>query len=94
MSDENPAWSVELSAGAVRGLDKLPHKVAAAMAEFIIGTLPTDPYRMSKPLRFELAGWRVARRGDYRITFHAIDDRHVLYVGRVEHRAHVYRLQL
>ncbi len=91
MSDENRAWTVELSAGAVRGLDKLPRKVAAAMAEFITATLPTDPYRMSKPLRFELEGWRVARRGDYRVTFRAIGDRHVLYVGRVEHRAHVYR---
>lgn len=93
MSDENRTWSAELSPGAVRGLGKLPHKVAAAMAEFVTAVLPTDPYRMSKPLRFALDGWRVARRGDYRVTFHAVDDRHVLYVGRVEHRAHLYRLQ-
>jgi len=65
--------------------------VAAAIAEFITGTLPTDPHRLSRPLRFELAGWRVARRGDYRVTFGIIDDGRVLYVGRIEHRAHVYR---
>lgn len=65
--------------------------MAAAIAEFITGTLPTDPYRLSKPLRFELAGWRVARRGHYRVTFRIIDDGKILYVGRIEHRAHLYR---
>ena len=53
--------------------------------------MPTDPYPLSKPLRFEFEGWRVARRGDYRITFRAIEDDRVLYIGRIEHRAHVYR---
>ena len=46
---------------------------------------------MSKPLRFELEGWRVARRGSYRVTLRALPDEHVLYIGRIEHRAHVYR---
>src|SRR5690349_1593697 len=46
---------------------------------------------MSKPLRHELAGWRVARRGDYRVTFRILDDDHALLIGRVEHRAHIYR---
>jgi len=46
---------------------------------------------MSKPLRFELEGWRVARRGRYRVTFRALADDHVLYIGRIEHRAHAYR---
>jgi mRNA interferase RelE/StbE len=83
--------SVQLSPSALRALDRLPHKVAAAIAEFITGALVTDPYRLSKTLRFELAGWRVARRGDYRVTFRIIDDGQVVYVGRIEHRAHVYR---
>jgi len=55
--------------------------------------LPADPYRLSKPLRFEFEGWPVARRGDYRVTFRALEDDRVLYVGRIEHRAHVYRRQ-
>ncbi|WP_331206154.1 type II toxin-antitoxin system RelE family toxin [Mycobacterium avium] len=61
------------------------------MAEFITGTLPADPYRLSKPLRFEFTGWRVARRGDYRVTFRILEDDRVLLIGRIEHRAHIYR---
>jgi mRNA interferase RelE/StbE len=86
-------WSVQLSPTAVRALDRLSHKIAAAIVEFVTGTLPADPYRLSKPLRFEFEGWRVARRGDYRITFRALEDDRVLYVGRIEHRAHIYRRQ-
>ena len=82
---------MQLSPAAIRALERLPHKVAAAVAEFITATLPTDPYRLSKPLRFELSGWRVARRGDYRVTFRILEDDRVSFVGRVEHRAHVYR---
>jgi mRNA interferase RelE/StbE len=86
-------WSVQLSPTAVRALDRLPHKIAAAIAEFVTATLPVDPYRLSKPLRFEFEGWRVASRGDYRVTFRALEDDRVLYIGRIEHRAHVYRRQ-
>lgn len=84
-------WAVRLAPSAVRALDRLPHKAATAIAEFITATLPTDPHRMSKPLRHELSGWRVARRGDYRVTFRILDDDRVLLIGRVEHRAHIYR---
>lgn len=89
MSDPQ-SWSVQLSPSATRALERLPHKVAAAIAEFITKTLPTDPHIMSKPLRFELEGWRVARRGSYRVTFQILPDR-TLYIGRIEHRAHAYR---
>ncbi|KAA1250036.1 type II toxin-antitoxin system RelE/ParE family toxin [Mycobacterium simiae] len=91
MSASGEAWSVELSPAAVRALERLPHKVAAAIAEFITVSLPADPYRVSKPLRFQFEGWRVARRGDYRVTFRVLPDDSLLYVGRIEHRAHVYR---
>jgi mRNA interferase RelE/StbE len=90
VTDET-SWSVELSPTAVRALEKLPHKVAAAIVEFVTVTLPGDPRRLSKPLRYELSGWHVARRGDYRVTFRMLDDDHVLLIGRIEHRAHVYR---
>lgn len=92
MTDDN-RWTVQLSASADRSLARLPHKAAAAVAEFITATLPANPKRLSKPLRFELAGWRVARRGDYRVTFRLIEDDGILYVGRIEHRAHAYRHQ-
>ena len=93
MTRGDAPWSVQLSPTAVRALDQLPHKIAAAIVEFVTGTLPADPYRLSKPLRFEFEGWRVARRGDYRVTFRALEDDRVLYIGRIEHRAHVYRRQ-
>ena len=91
MSDGD--WAVHLSPLADRALGRLPHKAAAAIAEFITAALPSNPERLSKPLRFELAGWRVARRGDYRVTFKLIEDDGILYVGRIEHRAHAYRHQ-
>lgn len=91
MSQPNPSWSVQLSPSAARALSRLPHKVASAIAEFVTTTLPAEPYRLSKPLRFEFEGWRVARRGDYRVTFRALEDDRVLYIGRIEHREHIYR---
>jgi mRNA interferase RelE/StbE len=91
VTGDETSWSVHLSPTAVRALDRLPLKIATAIAEFITGTLPTDPYLLSKPLRFEFAGWRVARRGDYRLTVRILEDDHVLLIGRIEHRAHLYR---
>jgi mRNA interferase RelE/StbE len=81
-------WSVPLSPTAIRALDHLPHKVAAAIAEFITATLPTDPHRLSKPLRYELSGWR-------RLPHHVPDPRRRpgTVHRRIEHRAHVYRRQ-
>ncbi|KNX38427.1 type II toxin-antitoxin system RelE family toxin [Luteipulveratus halotolerans] len=86
-----PTWRVEVSPGAVRSLERLPEKVAAAVVEFITATLPSNPHRLSKPLRYELEGWHVARRGDYRVTFEIHEDDKVLRIGRIEHRAHVYK---
>lgn len=85
------AWSVVVSASAARSLDRLPVKVAAAVVEFIATTLPSNPYRLSTPLRYELEGWRLARRGDYRVTLQIFDNEGVLLIGCVEHRADIYR---
>lgn len=93
MTAPETPWEVVFSPGADRALQRLPHKVATAVAAFVVTTLPTDPDRLSKPLRYEFEGWRVARRGHYRVTFRIRDDTAVLYIGRIEHRAHVYRRQ-
>jgi len=85
------AWRVEFSRPAVRSLARLPEKVAAAVVEFVTMTLPTDPYRMSKPLQGDLAEWRVARRGEYRVTLQILDEDRVILIGRIEHRVDVYR---
>lgn len=85
------AFSVEFSPAAVRSLARLPEKVAAAVVEFVTMTLPTDPYRMSKPLQGDLAEWRVARRGEYRVTLQILDEDKGILIGRIEHRVDVYR---
>ena len=66
---------------------RLPHKAAAAVIEFITVTLPTNPERMSKPLRGAFEPLRSARRGDYRVLFELHPDDGVLLVVRIAHRA-------
>lgn len=70
MSDPN---HVAIIARAARDLERLPEKIATASVEFIFGPLADNARRVSKPLRAELAGSHVARRGDYRV-FYAIRD--------------------
>lgn len=84
-------WRVEVGPAAERSLSRLPTKVAAAVVEFITVTLPQNPLRMSKPLRYELEGLRSARRGDYRVLFALDEGEHVLLVVRIAHRADAYR---
>ncbi len=85
------SWEVQLSPSAIRGLDRLPPRIAAAVVEFVTTTLPVNPERMSKPLRGELEGRRSARRGDYRVLFTLDGETRVLLVVRIAHRADVYR---
>jgi mRNA-degrading endonuclease RelE of RelBE toxin-antitoxin system len=89
--DERSRWQVVVSASAVRAIEQLREKVAAAVVEFITVTLPTNPHRLGKPLRYELEGWRSARRGDYRVTFRIEESESRLVIGRIEHRSTVYR---
>lgn len=84
-------WPVEFSPSAIRGLERLPPKVAAAVVEFITRTLPENPERMSRPLRGEFEGLRSARRGDYRVVFQLDAEPARLLVVRVAHRADAYR---
>lgn len=84
-------WKIEVDGAARRGLHRLPEKVSAAIVELITGALADDPYRLSKPLRGELADYRSARRGDYRVLIRIDDSEHVVLVVRVGHRADIYR---
>jgi mRNA-degrading endonuclease RelE of RelBE toxin-antitoxin system len=88
---EAPVWRVAVSPGVIRSLDRLPPRIAAAVVEFVTVTLPTNPLRMSKPLRNELEGLRSARRGDYRVLFSLDERTGTLLVVRVAHRADAYR---
>lgn len=85
------SWDVQLAPAAIRGLDRLPPRIASAVFEFVTATLPTNPERMSKPLRGELEGLRSARRGDYRVLFSLNEADGTLLVVRIAHRADVYR---
>lgn len=91
MSAAPRPWAVQLAPSAVRSLDRLPPRVAGAVVEFVTAVLPTNPERMSKPLRYELEGLRSARRGDYRVLFELDPATRVLLVVRIAHRADAYR---
>ncbi|NEM90742.1 type II toxin-antitoxin system RelE/ParE family toxin [Galbitalea soli] len=87
------SWDVQLAPSAIRGLEKLPPRVAVAVVEFVTATLPTNPAPMSKPLRGELDGLWTARRGDYRVLFSLDKATNTLFVMRIAHRADVYGAQ-
>ena len=69
----------------------LPEKVATAAIEFVYGPLADNPQRAGKPLRFELGGLLVARRGDYRVIYEIDDGVKRIVVHVIEHRANAYR---
>jgi mRNA-degrading endonuclease RelE of RelBE toxin-antitoxin system len=64
--------------------------VAAAVIE-LAGTLVTNPQRVGKPLRGDLAGIYSARRGTYRVLYRINDIRREVIVLRIEHRGDAYR---
>lgn len=84
-------WGVQLAPSAIRGLDRLPPRIAAAVVEFVTATLPTNPERVRKPLRGEFEGLHSARRGDYRVLFSLDETTTMLLVVRIAHRADAHR---
>jgi len=84
-------WRIAVHGRARHGLHRLPSKVAAAIVEFVTGPLADNPRRLSKPLAGELAGYRSARRGDYRVILRLDEERHTVLVVQVDHRADVHR---
>ena len=71
--------------------DTLPEPVAAAVMEFITTALVSNPQRVGKPLRDNLAGIWAARRGTYRILYRINDTAHEVVVLPIEHRRDAYR---
>ncbi len=86
-----PAYRVVMASSAERALARLPEKVVAAVVEFVTGALVDAPRVVGHPLRRELMGLWVARRGPYRVVYEIDDDTKTVNVLRVEHRADVYR---
>ena len=85
------SWQLVVAASAERSLARLPAKVAAAVAEFLLGPLVENPRRVGHPLQRELAGLWAARRGAYRIVCEINDAERTVAVVRIDHRADVYR---
>lgn len=84
-------YTVVLSAAAKRAIERnLPEAVAVAVVDFMFGPLAADPHRVGKPLRFDLEGYWSARRGRYRVIYSIHDDRVLVRVVRISHRADVY----
>jgi mRNA interferase RelE/StbE len=84
-------YDVGLTPPARRAMARLPEKVAAAIAEFLLGSLAGNPRRVGKELKLDLAGTYVARRGDYRILYEIDDELRRVAVVAIEHRSDAYR---
>lgn len=86
----SPPWRLVVSGPAARDLERLPEKAAAAVVESF-QAIAADPYRVGKPLRFELEGLWSARRGPYRVIYRIDERERVVLAVAVGHRADVYR---
>jgi mRNA interferase RelE/StbE len=86
-----PGYAIAWAAPARRALARLREKVAAAVVEFLYGSLAANPQRMGKPLRLQLQGLHSARRGDYRVIYRIDDHHRRVEVVAIEHRADIYR---
>lgn len=87
MSD---TWQLRVMPPARRQMDRLPIPVAAAVIETLTA-ITTNPRRLGKPLRHELADCWSARRGPYRIVYRIDEAKRVSLVVAVAHRADAYR---
>jgi mRNA interferase RelE/StbE len=83
-------WRLEVSPTARRALQRLPEKAVGAVAA-TLDAIARDPCRLGRPLRRELAGRLVARRGSYRVIYEIDDDERLVTILLVGHRADIYR---
>jgi mRNA-degrading endonuclease RelE of RelBE toxin-antitoxin system len=88
----NDGYELIVSHPAARVIvESLPEPVAAAVIDFITGSLLENPRRVGRELRNELAGIHIARRGSYRVLYRIDDSKRTVTVLRVDHRGDVYR---
>ena len=84
-------FAIAWTAAARRALTRLPEKVAAAVVEFLYGSLAVGPHRAGKPLKLGLEGLHSARRGDYRVIYRINDEQRQVTIMAIEHRSDIYR---
>ena len=63
------------------------------MADYIVGPLRDNPYRVGKPLRGDLRGLHSARVGAYRVVYEIDEDHRTVNVLHIDHRTDAYRPQ-
>ncbi|MET3806804.1 mRNA-degrading endonuclease RelE of RelBE toxin-antitoxin system [Nakamurella sp. UYEF19] len=89
--NQDSRWEVRFQGRARRAIaERLPESVAAAVLEFCDLTLAVNPHKVGKPLFGPLAGCHGARRGTYRIICRIDEERHMVQVLDVDHRADIY----
>lgn len=89
---DGPLYELVVARPAARAIaEVLPEAVAVAVIALLTGDLLIAPRRVGKPLRRELEGLWVARRGTFRVVYRIDDDNHEIVVLRVDHRGDVYR---
>lgn len=91
VADTDPYLLVVAGPAARTIADVLPAAVAVAVIALIAGGLVAAPHRVGKPLRRELEGLWVARRGTFRVVYRINEDNREVVVLRVDHRRDVYR---
>ena len=91
MSDGHNTYQVEFAGTARRDLRGVPPRIVPAIVEFVYGDLARTPRRVGKPLQRELEGLWGARRGPYRIIYEIFDERLIVLVIHIDHRADAYR---
>lgn len=91
MIEIGPSFRLRVAASADKDLARLPEKAAAAIAEFMIGALGDNPYRVGKALRGDQTGRYTARRGPYRLIYEIGEEQHIVRVLHADHRADVNR---
>lgn len=76
---------------AQRQVSRLPEKIATAVAEFVVGPLSDNPFRVGRPVHDEYAGQHSARRGqEWRIRYRIEQLNHPVVVLDVWHRSDTY----
>lgn len=86
------SYELVVAASAARTIaEVLPEAVAVAVIALITGDLIAAPRRVGKPLRRELEGLWVARRGTFRVIYRIDEESHEVVVLRVDHRRDAYR---